>query len=193
VRLFLTFFLPHLFRRLVRSDWIMYLFAFMVGAAHYCLPLGRRLQDPKKDKNIYTRKLRRNWHEYGLPKPAYLTSTTMAQTTCLICLIQFVVAPDLMKIVAFNHDATAWGQPNGGEGPGALHITFLPGEDESDLLHISSPLDLQSSLRTEFVEQEGSFGVKGGAPRSTLAVWVLFLIGVATLNVSSSGVMVKQS
>ena len=132
----------------------MYLFAFMVGAAHYGLPVGRRLQDPKKDKNIYTRKLRRNWHEYGLPKPAYLTSTTMAQTTCLICLIQFVVAPDLMKIAAFNHDATAWGQPNGGEGPGALHITFLPGEDESDLLHISSPHDLQSSLRTEFVEQE---------------------------------------
>jgi hypothetical protein len=33
----------------------------------------------------------------------------MAQKTCLICLIQFVVAPDMMKIVAFNHDAYAWG------------------------------------------------------------------------------------
>jgi hypothetical protein len=57
----------------------MYLFAFMVGAAHYGLPVRRSLQDPKKDKNIYTRKLRRNWHEYALPKPAYLTSDGMAQ------------------------------------------------------------------------------------------------------------------
>ncbi len=48
-------------------------------------------------------------------------------------MIQFVVAPDLMKIVAFNHDAYAWGHPNGGEGPGVLYITFLPGKDESDL------------------------------------------------------------
>jgi hypothetical protein len=129
----------------------------MVGAAHYGLIVGRRLQDPRKDKNIYTRKIRRNWHEYGLPKPAYLTSTNMSQRTCLICLIQFVVAPDLMKIVAFNHDATAWGQLNGGEGPGALYITFLPGEDESDLLHISSPHDLQSSLRTDTFQRQEHF------------------------------------
>jgi hypothetical protein len=133
---------------------VTYLFSFMVGAAHYGLIVGRRLQDPRKDKNIYTRKIRRNWHEYGLPKPAYLTSTNMSQRTCLICLIQFVVAPDLMKIVAFNHDATAWGQLNGGEGPGALYITFLPSEDESDLLHISSPQDLQSSLRTDTFQRQ---------------------------------------
>jgi hypothetical protein len=57
-----------------------------------------------------------------------------------------------MTIVAFNHDATAWGHPNGGRG--VFNITFLPGGDESDLLHISSPHDVQSSLRTEFVEQE---------------------------------------
>ena len=127
----------------------------MVGAAHYGLAVGKRLQDPRKDKNIYTRKNRKNWHTYGLPKPAYLTGTPkggMSQDTCLICLIQFAVAPDLMTIVAFNRDATAWGHPNGGRG--VLNITFLPGEDESDLLHISSPHDVQSSLRTEFVEQE---------------------------------------
>jgi hypothetical protein len=57
-----------------------------------------------------------------------------------------VVAPDLMKIVAFNHDAYAWGHPNGSEGPGALYITFLPGEDKSDLLHISSPHDFTDKL-----------------------------------------------
>ena len=134
----------------------MYLFAFMVGAAHYGLPVGKRLQDPRKDKNIYTRKNLKNWHQYGLPKPAYLTSTSstrMSQQTCLICLIQFVVAPDLMNIVAFNHDATAWGHPNSGEG-WVLHITFLPGEDGSYLLHISSPQALQSRLRTDFVAQE---------------------------------------
>ena len=129
----------------------MYFFAFMVGAAHYGLPVGRRLQDPKKDKNIYTFKNLGNWHTYGLPKPAYLTSTRIAKQTCLICLIQFVVAPDLMNIVAFNHDADAWENPNGGEGPGVLYITFLPDNDGSDLLHISSPHGLQTSLRTEFV------------------------------------------
>jgi hypothetical protein len=125
----------------------------MVGAAHYGLPVGRRLQDTRnKDKNIYTRKILRNWHEYRLPKPAFLSSDEGAKATCLICLIPFVVAPDLMKIVAFNHDASAWGHANGGEGPGALHITFLPGA--GDLLHISSPHDLQATFRTEFIAQE---------------------------------------
>jgi hypothetical protein len=132
----------------------MYLFAFMVGAAHYGLPVGRRLQDPKKDNNIYTLKSLKNWHYYALPKPAYLTSDRFAHNTCLICLIQFVVAPDLKKTPAFNHDACAWGRPNGGEGPGVLYITFLPGGDNSDLLHISSPPDLQANLRTAFVQQE---------------------------------------
>ncbi len=35
-----------------------------------------------------------------------------------------------------------------------LYITFFPGKDESDLLHISSPHDLQTGLRKEFVQQE---------------------------------------
>jgi hypothetical protein len=47
--------------------------------AHYGLTVGRRLQDPEKDKNIHTLKVRRNWHEYALPKPAYLTSDRMAK------------------------------------------------------------------------------------------------------------------
>ncbi len=140
----------------------MYFFAFMVGAAHYGLPVGRRLQDPRQDKNIYTCKIRRNWNEYRIPKPAYLTSvhpTKMAQKTCLICFIQFIVAPDLMRIVAFNHDATAWGHPNDGAGPGVLYITFLPGKDESELLHISSPRELQATMRLEFVEQQLRRGI----------------------------------
>ena len=36
---FLWFFI---FSHFVRRDWIMFLFKFMVGAAHYGLPVGRR-------------------------------------------------------------------------------------------------------------------------------------------------------
>ena len=70
----------------------MYLFAFMAGAAHYGLNIGRiSVSNYRfKDRNIYALKTRKIWPIYRLPKPYHITATNVGQT-CLICLIPFVL------------------------------------------------------------------------------------------------------
>lgn len=137
----------------------MYLFAFMAGAAHYGLNVGRILVSDyrHKDRNIYTFKTLHSWPLYRLPKPYHITAMKNVGQTCLICLIQFVVAPHLLCIPAFNHDGSAWGHGNGGEG--VLNITFRLDDLGEQLLHISSPHKMQADMRVEFVAQESLRGV----------------------------------
>jgi hypothetical protein len=84
----------------------MYLFTFMAGAAHYSLNVvGRKLSPgyrKQKYRNIYVIRTMKTWQYFALPKPAHITGKS--KQTCLICLIMFVVAPDLRCIPAFNHD-----------------------------------------------------------------------------------------
>ena len=141
----------------VRSDWIMYFFTFMVGAAHYGLQVGKRFHKSSvqpAETEIVTIKTVNNWIKYALPPPYYLTATP--KQTCLICLIVFVVAPDLGTFTAFNRTGRPWGL--GPKDPsGSLCITYLPGGDV--LLHISSPHDLQTTLRADFIKQQRLLGV----------------------------------
>jgi hypothetical protein len=122
----------------------MFLFAFMVGAAHYGLAVGRRLLDGKA---IHCLRVLNDWPKYLLSKPAHITA--YHKGTCLICLFLFLLDGNLRKLPAFNKNGNAWGHTNGG--PGYIYITFLAGEL---LVHISSPHQLQDDARLEFVAQE---------------------------------------
>ena len=110
---------------------------------------------PSETKEIYTRKSLATWVRYSLPPPFYLTAEP--KQTCLICLIVFVVAPDLVTFNAFNQTGSAWGLGPKGQS-GSLCITYLPGGEV--LLLSTSPHELQTALRAEFIKQQRLLGVE---------------------------------
>jgi hypothetical protein len=61
------------FSHFVRRDWINYFFAFMAGAAHYGLPVGRRFHKqpglPDGVSEIVTQRSTSSWIQYPLPPP----------------------------------------------------------------------------------------------------------------------------
>ena len=134
----------------------------MLGAGHYGLRVGRKItRGSYTGKYICTHKNLCNWHTYPLPKPGHITSSAKeaGHKTWLICLIQFVIAPELRRIVALNQGGKAWGHTNGGAS--ALYITFLPNSGQAGLLlHISSPQELQRDLRGDFITQQARQGVR---------------------------------
>jgi hypothetical protein len=137
----------------------MYFFAFMVGSAHYGLPVGRKFHKGTPGDDIFTRKTLKSWIEYALPKPYFITGGHREnyKTTCLVCLVLFALAPGLRRIPAFNKGGACWaGHDNGPEG--VLCITYLhpTGDDVigEDLLLLTSPQEKQKALRLKFIEQE---------------------------------------
>ena len=135
----------------------MYFFSFMVGTAHYGLPVGRWFNkqfSKTVELEILTHKNLNTWCKYNLPPPCFLLARP--KETCLICLIIFVLAPDLVTFNAFNHAGNAWG--HGKCESGSLCITYLPGGEI--LIQISSPHDLQTALRFEFIKQQRLLGVE---------------------------------
>ena len=116
----------------------------MAGPEHYGFPLGKR----RSGDWIFNYQNKRNWVTYNLPPPEGVHPKT-SYTTCSICLSQFLVAPDLKFIAAFNRAGSAWGEPN--PAPGTLTVSYL---ENGDLIHLSASPEDQKQLRLEFAEQE---------------------------------------
>jgi hypothetical protein len=87
------------FSHFVRSDWIKFLSAYMVGAARYGLPVGRRLKESRLtvSTDIVTYKEVCTWIEYPLIPPHFMIA--YPNKTCFICSIVIAVAPDLVTLV----------------------------------------------------------------------------------------------
>ena len=138
-----------------RIDWVMYLFCFMAGPTHFGIPFGRRISG----EWMFTYKSKDNWIRYRLPPPAGVqyrdhAGRKILGKTCLICLAQFLVAPELRCIAAFNEAGTAWGCPN--PLPGSLCVTYLV--DVEVLLLLAANRERQEELRREFIQQESLCG-----------------------------------
>jgi hypothetical protein len=81
------FFLCFSFSHFVRSDWIMYFFTFMVGAAHYGLPVGRRFDKGGLDAvsaEIVPQRTLTNWIYYCLPQPLTFESKKILHQSYIV-------------------------------------------------------------------------------------------------------------
>jgi hypothetical protein len=93
------------------------------------------------------------WGRYHLPIPKKRHGILLqSSATCFVCLLQFIVAPELIRILAFNQKGQPWhckGIPND---IGYLKITHCADTTLFNVWYLSA--DSQESLLRDYTAQQ---------------------------------------
>ncbi len=134
-------------------DWIRALAQAMLGFCHFGLPWGFKLTGTSSAKKMSNIRDSGKWGTYALPMPRQRHGLHLqSYTTCFIVLFQFIVAPELKRVLAFGQEGHPWRCTEIANALGYLKITHCPDNTMLDVWYLS--VDTQEYLLPRYAAQQ---------------------------------------